>query len=65
MKKRYPAYVLIALVLIAATVGFVTIRSLSESELTVSVLSGETHFHGIAVGPGDPPHLYLATHRGV
>src|SRR3546814_9389478 len=36
----------------------------SSDLTTVSALTGETHFHGIAVDPHDPDRLYLATHHG-
>src|SRR3546814_17773406 len=39
-------------------------RSISVAETTVSDLTGETHFHGIAVDPRNPDRLYLATHHG-
>ncbi len=40
-------------------------RALSAGETTVTSLAGKSHFHGIAVDPGDPSRLYLATHHGL
>ncbi len=49
---------------LAATAGFFANRSFSAGEKTISALSKETHFHGIAVDPADGSRLLLATHHG-
>jgi photosystem II stability/assembly factor-like uncharacterized protein len=36
----------------------------ADATTTLEVLSGKTHFHGIAVHPIDPARFYLATHHG-
>jgi photosystem II stability/assembly factor-like uncharacterized protein len=39
--------------------------SSSSKDVSVAALSGETHFHGIAVDPADSSRVYLATHHGL
>lgn len=62
--KRIVSYVLLGTVAVGAA-GLVVDRSFSAAETTVSALTGETHFHGIAADPHDPDRLYLATHHGL
>jgi photosystem II stability/assembly factor-like uncharacterized protein len=65
MTRKYGLTYLVLGVIVLAAAVFVANRSLSVGETTVSALSEETHFHGIAVDPRDPERLYLATHNGV
>lgn len=39
--------------------------SSSSKDVSIAALSGETHFHGIAVDPADSSRVYLATHHGL
>ena len=48
-----------------ALAGVPASPALSAGETTVRILAGKTHFHGIAIDPGDPSRLYLATHHGL
>ena len=64
MRNRRLLNVVAGIVAMAA-VGLPASRALSAGETTVSSLAGKTHFHGIAVDPGDPSRLYLATHHGL
>ena len=45
-------------------VGLFINSSVGQGETTVSNLAEKTHVHGIAVDPGDPSRLLLATHNG-
>ncbi len=56
---------LLPVVLAVAAAGLLASRSFAASETTVAALTGETHFHGLAVAPRDPDRLYLATHHGL
>ena len=56
--------VLVGIVAMAAA-GLPGSRAFSAGETTVTSLAQKTHFHGIAVDPGDPSRLYLATHHGL
>ncbi len=64
MRNRKPLNVLAGIVAMAGA-GLPASRALSAGETSVSSLAGKTHFHGIAVDPGDPSRLYLATHHGL
>src|SRR3546814_6648479 len=61
--RKILSYVLLG-VLAVGVAAVVVSRSISVAETTVSDLTGETHFHGIAVDPRNPDRLYLATHHG-
>src|SRR3546814_18572167 len=61
--KRMLSYGLLGALALGAA-GLVVRGSFFAGETTVSALTGETHFHGIAVDPSDPDSLYLATHHG-
>lgn len=63
-RKRTLTSLLLGALALAAAV-FLVSRSFSGGETTVSALSEDTHFHGIAVDPRDADRLYLATHHGV
>lgn len=64
--KRAPFRYFAPLLAVAiAAGGFLASRSFTDSGLTLSVLSEQTHFHGIAVNPTDPSSIYLATHHGL
>jgi photosystem II stability/assembly factor-like uncharacterized protein len=62
--RRILSYVLLGVLAVAAAAVLAS-RSISVAETTVSDLTGETHFHGIAVDPRNPDRLYLATHHGL
>jgi photosystem II stability/assembly factor-like uncharacterized protein len=64
MRNRIILNALAGIVAVAAA-GLPASRAFSASETTVSALAQKTHFHGIAVNPGDPSQLYLATHHGL
>lgn len=49
---------------LAVTAGLVESRT-AVAETTVATLARDTHFHGLAVDPGDPSRVYLATHHGL
>lgn len=49
---------------LAIIAGLVESRT-AAAETTVATLARDTHFHGLAVDPGDPSRLYLATHHGL
>ncbi|MGH6663081.1 MAG: WD40/YVTN/BNR-like repeat-containing protein [Rhodospirillales bacterium] len=49
---------------LAVIVGLVESRT-AAAETTIATLARDTHFHGLAVDPGDPSRLYLATHHGL
>lgn len=63
-RKAHLIYLLPA-ILAVTVVGYLASRSFSAGETTVATLTGDTHFHGIAVDPRDPDRLYLATHHGL
>ena len=63
MRTRRILYVLVGLAAIPLT-SLPSNHAWSAGETTVSSLAGKTHFHGIAVDPGDPSKLHLATHHG-
>lgn len=63
INRRVLSYVLLGILAVGAAAVIVS-RSFTAAETTVSALTGETHFHGIAVDPHDPDRLYLATHHG-
>ncbi len=63
-RARFRYFALLLLVAMAAG-GFLVNQSYTDSDLTVSALSEQTHFHGIAVDPTDPSRIYLATHHGL
>jgi photosystem II stability/assembly factor-like uncharacterized protein len=50
---------------IAVLGSLVVARPSAAQETTVSALSRQTHFHGIAVARDDPSRLILATHHGL
>jgi hypothetical protein len=52
------------LALAALTIGIVR-QSGSSEQVTVADLAQRTHFHGLAVDPGDSARLLLATHHGL
>lgn len=64
MRKRPLVYSLVGAIAIAAG-AFIASRSFSTGETAVSELAVDTHFHGIALAPGDVDQLYLATHHGL
>lgn len=64
MRNRKFLNILACIVAMAAA-GLPASLALSAGETSVSSLAGKTHFHGIAVDPGNPSHLYLATHHGL
>ena len=64
MNSRKFQYFLLISVTVLAVVS-TAIRSPSATERSVSELAKKTHFHGIAVQPGDPSRLYLASHHGL
>ena len=64
MRNRSLLNVLAGIVAMAAA-GLPASCALSAGETTVTSLAGKSHFHGIAVDPGDPSRLFLATHHGL
>jgi len=49
----------------AATLGALYASGARSSEVTITRLASQTHFHGIAVDAADPSRIYLATHHGL
>lgn len=49
----------------AALMLLLPTAALAADAIPLSELSKQTHFHGLAVDPKDPTHLYLATHHGL
>lgn len=64
MRNRRLLNVLAGIAALAAA-GLPASQALSAGETTVTSLAGKTHFHGIAVVPGGPSQIYLATHHGL
>ena len=62
---RNRGYLNVTATVLAGIVAMAAGSVLSAGETTVSSLAGKTHFHGIAVDPGNPSLLYLATHHGL
>jgi photosystem II stability/assembly factor-like uncharacterized protein len=62
--KRALPYLLPGIAILAVA-GYLASRSFSAGETTVSALSSDTHFHGIAVDPRSANRVYLATHHGL
>ena len=65
MKQRTIIYAVLGIVGIGLAGALYAYDQLSVKETTVSELSRETHFHGIAVDAINPRRLYLATHHGL
>ncbi|MGH6781907.1 MAG: F510_1955 family glycosylhydrolase [Sphingomonadaceae bacterium] len=65
MRTKTITYAAVGILIAAAGGGILADRSALAAETTVATLAKQTHFHGIAVDPGDPSRLYLATHRGL
>lgn len=51
-------------VLIALVAAALALAPVSAGSIAVSELSKHTHIHGIAVPPGSPSRIYMATHHG-
>ena len=51
-------------VLLAIGAAALALGPVSAGSVAVSELSKHTHIHGIAVPPGSPPRVYIATHHG-
>lgn len=51
--------------LVLAIVTVLTLRVNAAQPLSVTDLTQQTHFHGLAVDRADPSRLYLATHHGL
>lgn len=56
---------LVPIALVLMTGVFLGWRAHAETGTTIQALAQQTHFHGIAVDPGEPSRLYLATHHGL
>ena len=56
---------IVPIALVVTAGAFLAFRAHAEVSTTVQALAEQTHFHGIAVDPNDPSHLYLATHHGL
>ncbi|MGH6893726.1 MAG: hypothetical protein ACREEP_15870, partial [Dongiaceae bacterium] len=54
-----------AIVAVAAVATVIVRQSGSSDRVSVAKLAEQTHFHGLAVDPGDPTRLLLATHHGL
>jgi photosystem II stability/assembly factor-like uncharacterized protein len=65
MTQRWTRTCLLLTLLTLTAAGSYIGRSFSAEMTSVSKLSGETHFHGIAVDPRDADRLFLATHHGL
>ncbi len=64
MKNRKILNALAGIAVVAAA-GLPVGQALSAGGTTVNSLAQKSHFHGIAVDPGDPSRLFLATHHGL
>jgi photosystem II stability/assembly factor-like uncharacterized protein len=53
-----------AIAAVAVIASLTATQSVSAAESTLEALAAQTHFHGLAVNPGDPSQLLLATHHG-
>lgn len=65
MKRRSTLYAGLGVVAIGLAGALYAYSSSSPKETTLATLSGQTHFHGIAVDASDATRLYLATHHGL